>query len=394
MDQANPRRRHPAASPLSPAEGAPTVQRDGPPPRRVPAPPTVPRLEIAPTFPCEADVAPGLEVLATAEVRRVLGDRASAPRVTRPGVLAFTYTGDLAPLLRLRTVLAVYLVRRFAVPRPRALLGDEHFRAILRLIASIRATAPDDAYRSLYLSAAGSDSSVLARLKEELGKGTGLRVAPPTAHEGDLHLRLRRPPGGGAGWELLARLSPRPLGARAWRVRNLEGALNATVAHAMALLTTPDPRDQFLNLACGSGTLLIERAACGPATRLLGVDLSADALEIARANVAAAGYADRIELRQGDARALDLPDASIDALCADLPFGHLVGTHDENLTLYPAILAEAARVARREAPFVLITHEIRLLETLLAASADWALEDTLRVALGGLHPRIFVLRRR
>ena len=234
---------------------------------------------------------------------------------------------------------------------------------------------------------------MLERLQAELGARTGLRVVPPGAHEGDLHLRLRRAPGD-AGWELLARISPRPLGARPWRVRNMEGALNATVAHAMALLTKPDRRDHFLNLACGSGTLLIERAACAPAARLLGVDLSTDALASAEANAAAAGYADRIELRQGDARTLDLPDASIDALCADLPFGHLVGSHDENLTLYPAILAEAARVARRDAPFALITHEVRLMETLLLDSATWAIDETARVALGGLHPRIFVLRRR
>lgn len=313
--------------------------------------------------------------------------------IARPGTLAFDYRGDLAQLLLPRTVLAIYLVQRFAVPRPRALLGDEHFRALVRQIAAVRALAPPGTFGTLYLSAAGSDSAVLSRLKAELGRATGLRPVPPAAHEGDLHLRLRRA-AVGTGWETLARLTSRPLGARPWRVQNLEGALNATVARAMALLTGPDPRDQFLNLACGSGTLLIERAACGPATRLFGIDNSAEALAIAAANVAAAGYAERIELITGDARALDLPDASIDALCADLPFGHLVGTHDENLTLYPAILAEAARVARRESPFVLLTHEVRLMERLLADSAEWALDRTLRVGLGGLHPRIFALRRR
>src|SRR5947208_2669780 len=81
------------------------------------------------------------------------------------------------------------------------------------------------------------------------------------------------------------------------------------------------------------------------------------------------------------------------ARSADLPFGHLVGSHEENVALYPAILREAARVARREAPFVLITHEVRLTEALLAASPEWATDAMLRVTLGGLHPRIFVLRR-
>jgi 23S rRNA G2445 N2-methylase RlmL len=363
--------------------------------RPAPSPVAPARLSspVTPTYPCEADVAPGLEELAADELRRVLGARLGPVTVARPGTLAFDYSGDLAQLLLPRTVLAIYLIQRFAVPRPRALLGDEHFRALVRQIAAVRALAPPETFGTLYLSAAGSDSSVLSRLKEELGKATGLRPTPPAAHEGDLHLRLRRA-ATGTGWETLARLTSRPLGARPWRVQNLEGALNATVARAMVLLTGPDPRDQFLNLACGSGTLLIERAAWGPAKRLIGVDNSAEALAIAAANVATAGYAERIELVAGDARTLDLPDASIDALCADLPFGHLVGTHDENLTLYPAILAEAARVARREAPLILLTHEVRLMERLLADSAEWALDQMLRVTLGGLHPRIFALRRR
>lgn len=390
MDQTNPRRRHPAASRRSLATGTERAAQPAPPrgvPARVGVPPAVT------THACEADVAPGLEPIAADELRRVLGADLGALRVARPSTLTFEYGGDLARLLLPGTVLAIYLLRRFAVPRPRALLGDAHFRAIVRQIAAVRALAPPDAYGTLYLSAAGSDSAVLSRLKGALGAATGLRPLPPGAHEGDLHLRLRRA-ATGEGWETLVRITPRPLGARSWRVENLEGALNATVARAMALLTGPDPRDQFLNLACGSGTLLIERAACAPATRLLGVDSSAEALEVARANVAAAGYAERIELQPGDARALDLPDASIDALCADLPFGHLVGTHDENLTLYPAILDEAARVARREAPFALLSHEVRLMDSLLADSAEWALDQTLRITLGGLHPRLFLLHRR
>lgn len=381
----------PRRSPRPPAE-QPQRERATPPvahQRTTPAP----RVEL-PTHRCEADVADGLEEIARDELRRLPGE---AVRLTgdtpRRGIIQFDYGDDLARLLRLGTVLSVYLVRHFAVPRPRALLGDEHLRALLALIATVRALSPPDAYGTLYLSAAGSDSSVLTRLKGEIARQTGLAIVPPDAHEGDLHLRLRRPLDGSDGWEALVRLSPRPLSARAWRVCNLEGALNATVARAMARLTRPDPRDHFLNLACGSGTILIERAAA-LATRMIGCDLSPEALACARANVEAVGYADTIELRQEDARALTLPDASIDALCADLPFGHLVGSHEENLALYPAILREAARVARRDAPFVLITHEIRLIELLLTSSAEWATDEVLRVALGGLHPRIFVLHRR
>jgi len=358
-----------------------------------PPTPKTPRLAAPALRQCEADVADGLEMLAAAELAALFDARvAIEPPVAGSGVVRFSYTGSLRELSRPRTILAISLRQHFPVPRPRALLGDEHLRALLRQLATVRALAPPNAFQSLYLSAAGAESAVMQRLKETLVEGTELTLTSPDAREGDLQLRLRRPPDSGEGWEALVRLSPRPLSARPWRVCNLEGALNATVAQAAIRLADPDPRDHFLNLGCGSGTLLIERALHSPATQLLGYDLSAEALDCARANVAAAGQADAITLRQGDARALPLPDASIDALCADLPFGHRVGSHDENLALYPALLTEAARVARRDAPCVLISHEVRLLEGLIAAP-EWRLVETLRVSLGGLHPRLFVLRR-
>ncbi len=390
MSQIAPRRRRTAAPDLSQSADTATGRQANLPPQSAPAPAAV---ETQVVYFCEADVAAGLEEVALAELRRVLGGNARSLQMTRTGVVSFEYTGDITRLLRPRTVLAIYFLQRFAVPRPKALLGDANFRRIVQMIATIRTLSPDDAYQTLYLSAAGSDSSVMNRLKEEIGKQAGLKVVSPNGHEGDLHLRVRRTPGSGSGWEVLARITPRPLGARPWRVRNMEGALNATVASAMVRLTKPETGDRFLNIACGSGTLLIERAVSGPSTRLLGCDLSTDALDAARENVAAAGYAGRIELRQEDARTLDLPDGSIDVICADLPFGNLVGSHDGNLTLYPALLAEAARVARPEARFVLITHEVRLMETLLEESDLWKLEETKKVVLGGLHPRIFVLRR-
>ena len=67
------------------------------------------------------------------------------------------------------------------------------------------------------------------------------------------------------------------------------GALNAAVASAMTRLLQPTARDVFVNLCCGSGSLLIERAAHGPAARLIGLDIASTALALCRANLNAAG---------------------------------------------------------------------------------------------------------
>jgi 23S rRNA G2445 N2-methylase RlmL len=305
------------------------------------------------------------------------------------GALPFSYAGQWAQLQRLNTVLAVFLVQRFGVPRPRALLGEEHLRMVQAQTERVRSRFPAGTFQNFYLSAAGSDSAVMQRLKEELARRTNLQ---PGAEEGDLLLRLR-PAADGSGWELLLRTTPRPLATRAWRVCNMEGALNASVAHAMALLTRPQPNDIYLNLGCGSGTLLIERLAAGPARRAIGCDTSQAALACAEENVAAAGLAGKAELQPWDMGALPLPDGSVDALTVDLPFGNLVGSHHQNMALYPRMLAEAGRVARPDARFVIITHEMRLMEQLLPQFPMWQLETTLPINLSGLHPRIFLLRR-
>ena len=337
----------------------------------------------------EVVVTEGLEPLARKELRR-LGRSVRLEDGGPPGVIGVAYTGELRALLGLRAATSAYLVRSFAVPRPKALLGDEQLRAAVALCEAVLRPHPPGSFRTLFLSAAGADTAVLGRLKQELATRLGLELG---AEDGDLLLRLRRSQDG-SGWELLARISPRPLATRTWRVCNREGALNGPVAHAMAALTAPTSEDRYLNLGFGSGTLLVERLLLGPARRAIGCDTSAEALACAEANLAAAGLAGRCELHAWDVRALPLADASVDVITADLPFGHLVGSHANNLELYPALLGEAARVARPGARVALLSHEIRLMERLLAATSVWSVEETTRVDVGGLYPRIFLLRRR
>jgi ubiquinone/menaquinone biosynthesis C-methylase UbiE len=364
------------------------------PPAAQPGPPSAVR---SPVF--EAEIIPSLEEFARAELTARLGKRVQWLPAARDDVLRLGYGGEWAPLLRLRSVVAVFVCRTFPVPRPRALLGHQHFTTLLRLIEQVRGLHPPGTFHTLRISAAGEESSVLNRLREELETQTGL-APTTTAEEADLLLRLRRAPGPEAGWEVLARLTPRPLTARAWRVCNMPGALNAVIAHATAQLSAPAPTDRYLNLACGSGTLLIERLALGPAALALGVDHDPAALACARENLTAARLERRVRLVRGDMRALPLPDRSVDVLTSDLPFGQMIGSHAENEQLYPTLLREATRVAAAGARLVLITHEIRLLERLLAVSdmqAAWTTEQILRVKLpfksGGLNPRVYLLRR-
>jgi predicted RNA methylase len=367
--------------------------------REPPRPPAQRKTRSASLIPhssslCEAEVIPGLERFAREEMIERFGGRLQWLPSAREDTLRFRYTGHLGALLGLRSVVAVFTAQTFAVPRPRALLGQQHFTALLTLVDAVRRLHRPGTFTTLRISAAGEESSVLTRLKTELAAHTGLT---PSDDEAELLLRLRRAPGLDVAWEVLARLSPRPLTARAWRVCNMPGALNAVIAHAMARLTDPTPADRVLNLVCGSGTLLIERLALGPATLALGCDRDPAALACAAQNLQAARVAPAAHLCEADVTRLPLPAGAIDVLTADLPFGQMIGSHADNERLYPRLLDEAARVAAPAARMVLVTHEVRLLESLLDTTPAWAVEEVIRVKLpfksGGLNPRIYSLRR-
>ncbi|MEJ2666500.1 MAG: methyltransferase domain-containing protein [Deinococcales bacterium] len=330
----------------------------------------------------EVEVLEGLAPLASAELAgsgvRVLAERPDGLLVQAPAG-----PGMLAGL---RLATAVYRRLVFDVPRPRALLGDAQFRALAGAMREVIASG--GAFRGFRLAAAGSDSPVFRRLAAALAAATGVAF---DAVEGELLVRVRKARTGN-GWEVLLRLTPRPLSARTWRVCNRPGGLNATLAVAMNRVAGVAAGDRYLNLMCGSGTLLVERFLDGPARALVGLDADAEALACARANLEAAGALEACRLLHADALAAPLEGGAFDVITADLPWGDAVGSHERNRELHPAVLAAAARLAAPGARLVLLTHELRLFRAVLERERRWRLERELKVAHGGHFPHAYLLR--
>ncbi len=339
----------------------------------------------------ECEMLPGLEVFLARELRRLFRGRVGQMSDSGRASLRFTFQGPLADLLVLRTAQAAYTTLSFGGRRPTALLGHQNLSQLLERIKAVRALHPPGTFESFRFGAAGRDTSTFRKLAAELEAQTGLRHDPD---DGELLIRVRQsqPPDG--AWEALVRLSPRPLATRAWRVRNFPGALNATIAAAMVELTQPKAEDHFINLMCGSGTLLAERLLRCTAAEAVGIDNSREALTAAKANLQAASVAQKVRLMESDATLTGLDMARYTAICADLPYGSLIGSHRQNTSLYPALLSESARLAPPGGRFVLITHELRLFEACLReAERLWQLERMVRVFQGGQKPQVYLLRR-
>ncbi|MBL8145609.1 MAG: RNA methyltransferase [Anaerolineae bacterium] len=338
--------------------------------------------------PCavELEVTEGLERLARAEVTGRLGVRSAAINEGR-GWLRFPLS-QADRISQLRLAESAFQVETFAVPRPKALLGDQHFRRLADAVSNVTAAYHQPA-RTFTVAAAGSDSSVMLRLREAISRATGLTDA---GGEGDLLIRLMRARETN-GWDVLLRLTPRPISARNWRVCSFPGALNATVASAMAQLTLPRPNDTFVNLMSGSGSILLERRLLMSYVVGIGIDHDPERISCAAENAVAARLTGQVRWMLADARSIPLPSASAHAITADLPFGQRVGRHEENVELYPPILAEAARIAVPGARFAALTHEVQLMERRLRSQHDWRTIQVLPINLRGLHPRIYLLER-
>ena len=98
-------------------------------------------------------------------------------------------------------------------------------------------------------------------------------------------------------------------------------------------------RRTSLELGCGTG--VVTRALAGRdgfEGRVIGIEQSPVLVEVARRLAAEEGVGDRIEFRVGDIHALDLPDASVDAVVAHTTMSHVTDPR--------TVLDEAARVLR------------------------------------------------
>jgi 23S rRNA G2445 N2-methylase RlmL len=101
-----------------------------------------------------------------------------------------------------------------------------------------------------------------------------------------------------------------------------------------------------------------------------------------------------IAIQQWDATQLPLKDEEVDKIVCNLPFGKQIGTHKENVELYPRLINEFDRVLKKGGKIVLLTTETTLFEQGLKSKKNWHLVRVLRrVTVLGLEAEIFVIEK-
>lgn len=132
----------------------------------------------------------GLEDIVQEEIGSLVAGRAWVVGRPAPGRLTVRTAGKPWELERLRCAVAVHQVAHFDVPRPKALLGHQHFARLLALLRGLIDRHPPGAFAAVRISAAGAESPAFTRLKGELQRALGL---PGGEGEGDILLSARRP---------------------------------------------------------------------------------------------------------------------------------------------------------------------------------------------------------
>jgi len=351
-----------------------------------------------------AHTLPGFEAIAIEEItKRFAGAvvRGTHTVADKNGLVLFDYAGDVRDLLDLRTIEDLFVVVARLADLPTN-------REALRLLESTAARTPTIAAglalaRQAHPGHGGRGKLRYRVIARQVGTAAYRRVDAQRAIERGIAARpdhqWRLEEEGAlefwltllTGQALLAlRLSDERMRHRTYQLEHLPASLRPSAAAALVWLSRPADGDVFLDPMCGAGTILIERAHAGRYAQLLGGDIRAEAVAIALSNIGPRYKP--ITLRRWDARALPLDAASVNVAVVNLPFGKQIGTPEDNRTLYPAFLREAARVLRPGSRLVALTGDTRTFVEALRRSA-FARQQVYPVRLLGQPASVYVLER-
>lgn len=299
--------------------------------------------------------------------------------------LELTPIEDLGALLQLRSVLNIYVVKRGTELNPHYV---SNHKSLLGTLIDVVVTGKHSIFKTYKLSCAGSQTKEVRETERYVRETYKLS----SAEDADLEIYIGKSHG---TWEVGVRITARPLSLREYKVENIPGGLNPTIAYAMNTLCDIDHKTSYLNICSGSATLLIEAAKSNPSLQLIGFDKNGKTNALAVQNIKKAGYLKSIQLKTADI--FDMPSLeTFDVITSDLPFGMQVSKGEDLQKLYKGFVDYVEKVLHSNGILAAYTAEYTTLETILAPSRLSIIETidlTVPTAVGAyLHTKIFICK--
>ncbi len=297
------------------------------------------------------------------------------------------FVQDLTVIKRLRSVSRAYIVVQNSKYNPRYI--SEH-KSILGNLIEIIISGNKDKFKTFKITCAGSDSSSVRSIAEYIQRTYGLAEK----EESDMKIHIIKKLD--EIWEIGVQITPRPLSLRDYKIKNMSGAMDPTIAYAVNSLCELKNANSYLNIFSGSATLLIEAGQCYlNLKQLIGFDNNKKIISLAIQNIKKAGLIKRIQLKEKDI--FDKPDiGKFDAIASDLPFGMSISKNEDLKNLYKHFIEYCEETLNRSGRLVVYTSEHEILKQIILESR-LKIVKTLELKFitsvnAYLRPKIFVCR--
>ena len=291
---------------------------------------------------------------------------------------------NFTQLACLRSVSRVYIIAQN--PKYNPLYISNH-KSILGNLIAITIEGERDKFRTFRITCAGSNSPTVRSIAKYIQKTYGLTEK----EKADIKISIIKID---STWEIGIQITPRPLSFRDYKIKNMSGAMNPTIAYAVNSLCELENANSYLNIFSGSATLLIEAGQCYPDLKqLVGFDNNKKNISLAIQNIKKAGLIKRIELKERDI--FDKPElGKFDVITSDLPFGMMIAKGENIESLYKRFVEYCQEALNQGGRMVVYTSEHEILKKIILKS-KFKIIKTLKLKFltsvdSYLRPKIFV----
>ncbi len=265
---------------------------------------------------------------------------------------------NFTEIKHLRSVSRAYIVMQNSKYNP---LYIYNHKSIIGSLIEIVIKGEENKFKTFKITCAGSDSPEVQGIAEYVHKNYRLTEK----EDADVKIHIIKLD---ETWEIGIQITPRPLSLRDYKVKNMSGAMDPTIAYALNSLCELEDVDSYLNIFSGSATLLIEAGQCYPNLKqLIGFDNDKKHISLAIQNIRKAGLIKKIQLKEKNI--FDKPDlGKFDIITSDLPFGMAISKNEDLEKLYQSFVEYSQDKLNHDGKLVVYTSEHELLKNILLKS--------------------------
>lgn len=295
------------------------------------------------------------------------------------------YIQNLNKIKHLRSISQAYVIIQDSKFNPLYIVKH---KSILSDLINTVILGDKNAFKSFKVICAGPNSPEVRGIAEYIQKTYGLIEK----READLKVHIVKNPD--KIWEIGVQITPRPLSFRDYKIKNMSGAMDPTIAYAINSLCNLGNVSSYLNIFSGSATLLIEAGLSYPnLNQLVGFDNDKKHISLAIQNIKKAGLIKRIQLKEKDI--FNRPDlGKFEVITSDLPFGMAVSKGEDLEKLYGCFIEYCEKSLNHGGKLAVYTSEYDILEKIIQKS-KFKIIKTLELKFitavdAYLRPKIFV----